>query len=45
VPDIIAAVDAVGAPLLHVVPFHVVVVAEIKVIVTDAHDVVSQLPS
>ena len=41
----IAADDAVGAPLLHSVPFHVVVVAEINVIVTDAHDVVSQLPS
>ena len=45
VPDMIAAVDAVGAPLLHAVPFQVVVVAEINVIVTDAHVVVSQLPS
>ena len=44
-PDMIAAVDSVGTPLLQVVPFHVVVVAEIKVIVTDSHDVVSQLPS
>ena len=44
-PDMIAAVDAVGSPLLQVVPFHVVVVAEINVIVTDAHDVASQLPS
>ena len=41
----IAAVDAVGAPLLHAVPFQVVVVAEINVIVTDSHDVLSQIPS
>ena len=40
-----ATFDAVGTPSLQVVPFHVVVVAEINVIVTDAHDVVSQLPS